>query len=96
MDDLYYYMQYIKFGFGRCLRDVSRQIQHGRISRKEGLDLISAYDGEFPEETIGVCLEYLNLTRKEFVDIVDRHRPPFIWQKSGKRWVHKYPLTSVI
>ena len=23
MDDLYYYMQYIKFGFGRCVRDVS-------------------------------------------------------------------------
>ena len=34
MDDLYYYMQYIKFGFGRAMRDLSRQIQNG--DNKEG------------------------------------------------------------
>ena len=49
MDDLYYYMQYIKFGFGRCTRDVSRHIQYGHISTKEGKDLIKKYDGEFPK-----------------------------------------------
>ena len=32
-DDLYYYMQYIKFGFGRAVRDVCRIIQNGRLTR---------------------------------------------------------------
>ena len=36
MDDLYYYMQYIKFGFGRCTRDVSRHIQNGHLSTEDG------------------------------------------------------------
>jgi N-acetyl sugar amidotransferase len=96
MDDLYYYMQYIKFGFGRCLRDVSRQIHHERISREDGLKLITAYDGEFPEETIGLCLEYLKISRKEFEEIVDKHRPPYIWQKISNQWVHKYSLKSLL
>ena len=90
MDDLYYYMQYIKFGFGRCLRDVSRQIQHGRISKSYGLQLIKEFDGEFPEDTIDGCLEYLDLTRTKFYEIVDQHRPSYIWQKSSEGWKHKY------
>ena len=32
-DDIYYYMQYIKFGFGRCVRDTSRFIQNGHMTR---------------------------------------------------------------
>ena len=35
IDDLYYYMQFIKFGFGRCSRDCSRFIQNGHLSRKK-------------------------------------------------------------
>ena len=38
-DDLYYYFQYVKFGFGRTVRDASRFIQNGHLTREEGLDL---------------------------------------------------------
>lgn len=92
MDDLYYYMQYIKFGFGRCLRDVARQIQHGRMTKEEGKVLIENFDGEFPEETIGKCLEYLNLDFDTFTEVVDKHRPPYIWKKVGSKWKHQFPL----
>src|SRR5262249_35587989 len=34
IDDLYYYMQFIKFGFGRCVRDTSRLIQNGHMTRE--------------------------------------------------------------
>ena len=34
IDTLYYYMQLIKFGFGRTIRDASRLIQNKHISRK--------------------------------------------------------------
>ena len=46
MDDMYYYMNYIKFGYGRCIRDLSRHIQKGEISRKDALEIARKYDGE--------------------------------------------------
>ena len=45
IDDLYYYMQFIKFGFGRCVRDASRHIQNSHLTRDEGLRLAQKYDG---------------------------------------------------
>ena len=48
-DNLYYYMQYIKFGFGRAVRDACRMIQNDQMTRAEGLELARRYDGEFPE-----------------------------------------------
>ena len=34
IDDIYYYLQYIKFGFGRALRDASRLLNLGYIDKK--------------------------------------------------------------
>ena len=34
IDNLYYYMQHIKFGFGRATRDACRMIQNDQMSRK--------------------------------------------------------------
>ena len=35
IDTLYYYMQFIKFGFGRATRDACRMIQNNQLSREE-------------------------------------------------------------
>ena len=93
MDDLYYYMQYIKFGFGRCLRDCARQIQRGRMTRSEAFELISAFDGEYPEQSIKTSLEFLGITDVSFTKIVDSHRRPDIWEKTTSGWSLKHPLT---
>ncbi|MBF0343310.1 MAG: N-acetyl sugar amidotransferase [Nitrospirae bacterium] len=94
MDNIYYYMQYIKFGFGRAIRDVSRFIQNGHITREKGLELAMRYDGEFPYEYFNEALDYLGLTESEFTEIVDKHRNPEIWKKKGNDWVLRYPLVS--
>lgn len=86
IDDVYYYMQSIKFGFGRCMRDTSRMIQLGVMSREEALDAVRKYDGEFPSKYIDEALEYLGLTLPEFNDIVDRHRNAEIWERDGNAW----------
>ncbi|MBN2459959.1 N-acetyl sugar amidotransferase [Candidatus Woesearchaeota archaeon] len=91
-DNLYYYMQFIKFGFGRAVRDVSRMIQNNQISREEGLELAKKYDGEFCSEYLKDMLEYINLTRKEFNAIVDKHRNPEVWKKENGKWQLRYPL----
>ena len=49
-------MQYIKFGFGRALRDASRLVQNKHMSREEALKKVSEYDGEFPNENINKIL----------------------------------------
>jgi N-acetyl sugar amidotransferase len=93
MDDLYYYMQYIKFGFGRCLRDAARMIQRGKLSREEAFGLIESYDGEFPEDTIDQCLDYLGMTRTEFNRVVDQHRSDWIWHMVNGEWKLRTPPT---
>jgi N-acetyl sugar amidotransferase len=86
MDDLYYYMQFIKFGFGRCLRDCARMIQRGHMNREQAASLIDKFDGEFPEETIGICLDYLGMPMSEFQNVVNRHRSPRVWKEDAGSW----------
>ncbi|CAM8409974.1 WbuX, N-acetyl sugar amidotransferase [Candidatus Methylopumilus universalis] len=87
IDNLYYYMQFIKFGFGRAVRDASRLIQNEHMKREEGLQFALKYDDEFCYEHFEEVLDYLDLTKDEFVNIVDQHRNPEIWKKASGRWV---------
>jgi len=86
IDDLYYYMQYIKFGFGRTTRDVSRFIQNGHLDRLEGLKFIKKYDGEYPKRHLEIVLNYLSLKQYDFDEIVDKHRNLEIWRAKNNDW----------
>jgi N-acetyl sugar amidotransferase len=92
IDDLYYYMQFIKFGFGRCLRDCARQIQRGRINRNDAFQLISMYDGEFPEMSIDATLDFLEIDRVKLDETINLHRRSDIWEKTSNEWKLIYPL----
>lgn len=91
MDNLYYYMQYIKFGFGRAVRDACRMIQNRQMTRQEGVQLAGKHDGEFPEEHLDEVLEYLDLDRGEFTRIVDLHRNSEIWKLVDGEWRLRFP-----
>jgi N-acetyl sugar amidotransferase len=86
IDDLYYYMQYIKFGFGRSTRDVSRFIQNGHLNKLEGLKLIKKFDGEYPKRNLEIVLDYLSLNQYDFNDIIDKHRNLEIWKTKNNNW----------
>ena len=90
IDDLYYYMQFIKFGFGRAIRDVSRFIQNNRLTREEGLEFVRKYDGEFPNDHMTEVMQYLDITSDEFYEIVNKHRNDEIWDKKGNSWILKH------
>ncbi len=91
IDTLYYYMQYIKFGFGRAARDASRLIQNGHLTREQGLEYVRLYDHEFPSTYFAEQLDYLGLTEEEFHKIVDLHRNPEIWENRAGVWHLRYP-----
>ncbi|HEX5425743.1 MAG TPA: N-acetyl sugar amidotransferase [Candidatus Acidoferrales bacterium] len=92
IDDIYYYLQFIKFGFGRANRDACRMINNDHMSRAEGLALTMKYDGEFPATYFGEALEYLGITADEFTHIVDMHRNNEIWTMEGNQWKLRNPV----
>jgi N-acetyl sugar amidotransferase len=91
-DNLYYYMQFIKFGFGRAVRDACRMIQNCRMSRAEALELARTYDGEFPEEFLDEMMDYMRMDRAELARTIDLHRNPEIWVRDGAMWRLRYPV----
>jgi N-acetyl sugar amidotransferase len=86
IDDVYYYLQYIKFGFGRASRDASRLIHNKHMTREEAVVIARKYDGEFPRTHYDDVLKYLSMSNDEFAQIVDLHRNSEIWQMSGNEW----------
>lgn len=91
IDNLYYHMQFIKFGFGRAVRDTCRMIQNGQMTRDEALELVRKYDDEFPKTSHDEHLEYLGLSEAELSETIDRHRDPQIWEQEGNRWILRHP-----
>ena len=92
IDNLYYYMQFVKFGFGRAVRDASRLIQLGHINREEALSLVMKFDDEFPDTYLDDVLDYLSMTRIELIEIIDGHRNPEIWSKNGTKWLRSFDV----
>ena len=87
VDCLYYYMQYIKFGFGRATRDSCRMIQNNQMERSEAIKLARKYDSEFPVDDFDEVLKYLDIDTEEFNEIVDKHRNNEIWKSSvNNKW----------
>ena len=91
IDNLYYYMQFVKFGFGRATRDACRMIQNGQMTRQEGLELVRKFDSELPKSHFSENLDYLGLSEVEFNETVDLHRNSEIWHMEGNQWKLRYP-----
>jgi hypothetical protein len=87
IDCLYYYMQYIKFGFGRATRDSCRMIQNNQMSRSDAIKLARKYDSEFPENDFAEVLNYLEINSDQFESIVNKHRNNEIWKTNrSNKW----------
>lgn len=91
IDNLYYYMQYVKFGFGRATRDACRMIQNGQMERAEGLELARKYDDEFPKTFFAENIDYLGIAPEEFDALVDQHRNEEIWEAGANGWRLRFP-----
>ena len=93
IDPLYYYMQYIKFGFGRATRDSCRMIQNDQMKRDEAIELARKYDHEFPTDDFEEVLNYLDFSEEEFEKIVNKHRNNEIWQTArNNKWELKHKI----
>jgi N-acetyl sugar amidotransferase len=86
IDDLFYWTYYIKFGLGRASQDAAQEIRNGHINLEEAMRLVKKFDGEFPSKYFDDVLNYIDLSKEEFFNIVDKFRPNHLWKKTGNGW----------
>lgn len=92
IDWLHYHTTTIKFGIGRATYDSAQEIRNGDITREEGISLVKRFDGEFPEQYIHECCEYMGITLQEYHDAIEKFRSPHLWKKCNEVWVLKQPI----
>ncbi|MBT3379582.1 MAG: N-acetyl sugar amidotransferase [Lentisphaerae bacterium] len=93
IDWLHYYTYHIKFGMGRATHTAAQEIRNGDIRRDEGVALIKRFDGEYPEQYLDDCCQYMGITREHFDEVIEGYRTPHLWRKDGSgNWVLKHPI----
>ena len=85
-DGFFYYTRWIKFGVGRATMDSAQEIRNEHITKEEGLALINRYEGEYPSRFEKEFLEYISMSRNEFLDLCDEFRSPHLWKIEDNEW----------
>lgn len=86
IDPFHYYTTLIKFGIGRATYDAAQEIRNKKITREEGIGLVKRFDDEFPAKYFKQILEYMDLTEREFWELINKGRSPHLWQLNKGKW----------
>ncbi|MDA9602477.1 N-acetyl sugar amidotransferase [Flavobacteriaceae bacterium] len=73
-----------KHGYSKVTDHATREIRHGRLSRKEGMDMVKKYELNEPEY-INLFLDWLGIEKKGLSFILDQFRNEKYWIKTGPR-----------
>jgi hypothetical protein len=82
----------IKFGIGRATYDSAQSIRNGDIIREEGITLIKRFDGEFPNEYIKDCGDYMDIIMQQYHNLIEKFRSPHLWHKINGNFELKNPI----
>ncbi|SNB45046.1 N-acetyl sugar amidotransferase [Geobacter sp. DSM 9736] len=86
-------IKYRKFGFGRVTEFVNEEIRFGRMTREEGINLVTRYDGKISEKIIADYCRYLEISVEEFHRVVDSFTNEEIFQRDARgEWKLRYPI----
>ena len=80
------YLKFVKIGYGRGTDHASKDIREGKMSRKEGVDLVMQYDSVRPTKDLTRWLSYVEMTENEFNKIADGFRNPSVWWVENGYW----------
>ncbi|MQA57529.1 N-acetyl sugar amidotransferase [Pseudomonas piscis] len=82
------YFKFLKFGFSRATDHACLHIRRGRLTRLDGLDIVTNLDGKFPWEYLGKSLEEilrpLDMTVDEFIALCDKFTNKKIFKRDAK------------
>ena len=96
LQDLHAYMMFIKFGFGRAASDAAIEIRAGRMTRKEGVEIIKKLDGKFPKKYLPEFLDYFEMTKNEFWKIIDSFANRDVLEKVNGEWKLKTRIVKAL
>lgn len=81
------YMKFVKFGYGRASDHASKDIRSADMTRDKGIEMVKKYDHVLPERDLARWLDYVDMSREEFLEIADTFRDPRVWSiKNGEWW----------
>ncbi len=83
---LHSYLMFLKFGFGRANQDACIEIRRGAMDRDQAKNLVTLYDGQFPEELLDTYLYYYDMKNSDFFNILDKWANKEILKKDGQFW----------
>ena len=83
---------YLKFGFGRATQDAGIDIRRGAMTREQAIQLVSLYDNDLPEVYVTEYLDYFELSRTEFDDVLEKWANPILFEKRGSSFVPKFEI----
>ena len=80
--DLHDVLKLAKHGFSKVTDHACREIRHKRLTREQGLWLVSLYERKAPIYTDLFC-EWLGVTRRSLDFMIGLHRNPIYWKTDG-------------
>jgi N-acetyl sugar amidotransferase len=90
---LHTYMMYLKFGFGRANQDACIEVRRGAMDRSQAINLVRLYDGQYPEEFLSDYLEYYQISKSEFDEVLDTYANKDLFEKIDGRW---WPMFEIM
>ena len=89
---LHAHLMYLKFGFGRANQDACIEIRRGAMAREQGVNLVKLYDGKYPEEFEEEYLDYFELSREKFFEILKKHTNSQLFNWAGDKIVAQFEI----
>ena len=81
---LHDYFKWLKFGYGRATDNASILIRLGKLTRKEGIELVKQHEGKLPEKYLGDFLSQWDMSREEFMKTVDKFANKDLFKQDSK------------
>jgi N-acetyl sugar amidotransferase len=82
---LHDYLKFLKYGYGKVTDHASREIRLGRMTREEGIQLVSEYACKKPDD-LQIFLDWIGMSEEEFWRFADQWRDPQIWSMNNGNW----------
>lgn len=89
---LHYYLMYLKFGFGRATQDAGIEIRRGSMDRNQALNLVKVFDNQFPEQFIDLYLDYYEINRSQFDQVLESCVNKDLFELSNGQWKPKFEV----
>ncbi len=90
--DLHTYLMYLKFGFGRATQDAGIDIRRGAMTREQAVQLASLYDNELPETYVDEYLDYYQMSRAEFDQVLSKWANTELFTFDGHNFTPKFEI----